>query len=263
MRLRTNRTYRTSELARLAGVHPNTVRRYVEWGLLPAVERSPSGYRRFTRRHLDCLLLVRLVYGSPYAGKAIRGSERDIIASAVADDWGGALELAYRHLALVQSERAHANSAAVLLERWAQGIPTESAGAALRIGQAAQRLGVTVDIVRNWERNGLVSAPRDPKNGYRQFGGAEIGRMRVIRMLSRAGYSLMAILRMMSRLDQGGVTGLREILDTPRPDEDVYLASDRWISTLENQETLARRIIEWIEDVIQRGPDGDLLAPVR
>jgi len=33
----------TSELARAVGVHPNTVRRYVERGILPPVERSSSG----------------------------------------------------------------------------------------------------------------------------------------------------------------------------------------------------------------------------
>ena len=48
---------RTSDLAKAVGVHPNTVRRYVDWGLLPPVEHSPSGYRRFTQRHLDCLRL--------------------------------------------------------------------------------------------------------------------------------------------------------------------------------------------------------------
>jgi hypothetical protein len=33
------------------GAHPNTVRRYVDRGIPPPVERSPSGYRRFTQRH--------------------------------------------------------------------------------------------------------------------------------------------------------------------------------------------------------------------
>lgn len=53
---------RTSDLARAVGVHPNTVRRHVDRGLLPPVERSPSGYRRFTPRHLDCLRLAHQIY---------------------------------------------------------------------------------------------------------------------------------------------------------------------------------------------------------
>ena len=38
---------RTSDMAKAAGIHVNTVRMYEQWGLIPPVERSPSGYRRF------------------------------------------------------------------------------------------------------------------------------------------------------------------------------------------------------------------------
>ena len=43
----------------------------------------------------------------------------------------------------------------------------------------------------------------------------------------RAGYSTMAILRMLIHLDEGGNTNLSDMLDTPHPDEDVYTAADR------------------------------------
>jgi DNA-binding transcriptional MerR regulator len=58
-------------------------------------------------------------------------------------------------------------------------------------------LHVTVDMLRNWERNGLITVPRDPSNGYRMYGPCEVGRIRVIRTLVQAGYSLMAILHML------------------------------------------------------------------
>jgi len=246
---------RTSDLARAVGLHPNTVRRYVERGLLPPVTRSPAGYRRFTGQHLDCLRLVRLVYTNEYPGRTIRASGSRMIHAAVSNDWGGALELAYQHLALVHSEQAQADAAATLLERWARGMPVETqdiASVPLQIGQVAQLLGVSIDMLRNWERNGLLKVPRDPHNGYRRYGAAEISRLRVIRMLSRAGYSLMAILRMLLQLDQGSASDLRQALDTPRPDEDVYSASDHWISTLQRQEELAHQAISLIEDVIEK-----------
>ena len=95
------KTFRTSELAKAVGIHPNTVRRYIEWGLIPPVERAPNGYRIFTRRHLDCLRLARKVYTSYYPGRALRASADDMIQAAVADDWPGALDLACQHLANV------------------------------------------------------------------------------------------------------------------------------------------------------------------
>ena len=99
---------------------------------------------------------------------------------------GVALELAYNHLALVQSERAQANVAADLLERWAYGAPADATIQPLQIGQVARLLCVTIDILRNCDRNGLIDVPRDPSNGYRRYGAREISRLRVIRMLSCA-----------------------------------------------------------------------------
>ncbi|HET8910473.1 MAG TPA: MerR family transcriptional regulator, partial [Ktedonobacteraceae bacterium] len=116
----------------------------------------------------------------------------------------------------------------------------------------ARLLDVTIDILRNWDRNGLIDIPRDPSNGYRRYGAQEISRLRVIRMLSRSGYSISAILRMLLQLDQGQKTHLRHALDTPHPDEDAHLASDRWISTLKDQEQRACEIITLVEEFIQK-----------
>lgn len=243
---------RTSDLAKAVGVHPNTVRRYVDKGRLPPVEYSPSGYRRFTSRHLDCLRLAWLVYRGPYAGKGIYLLGVRIVQATVNGDMAGALELAHRYQALVQAERIQAELAADLLERWAAGALAEETIQTLPIGQVARLLGVSIDVLHNWDRNGLIDVPRDPANGYRRYGAQEISRLRVIRMLSRSGYSMAAILRMLLQLDQGDRTNLRHALDTPRPDEDVYLTSDRWLSTLADQEQRARTIIALIEEFIQR-----------
>jgi DNA-binding transcriptional MerR regulator len=248
--------FSTSQLAKAVGVHPNTVRRYVDKGFLPPVERSPSGYRRFTERHLDCLRLTRLVFSNLFPGRAIYGSGLQLLYTTAGGNaggnLGGALELAYRHLALVQSERAQAEVAADLLERWALGTPADATIEPLQIGQAARRLGISIDILRSWDRNGLIDIPRDPSNGYRRYGAPEMSRLRVIRMLSRAGYSIGAILRMLLQLGRGETTDLRRALDTPRPDEDVYLASDRWLTTLSDHEQRARQIIALLEEMIAK-----------
>jgi hypothetical protein len=67
---------------------------------------------------------------------------------------------------------------------------------------------------------------------------------------------LSAILRMLLQLDQDEKTDLRHALDTPRPDEDVYLASDRWISTLADQEQRAHTILALVEEIIQKHTSG-------
>ena len=243
---------RTSDLARSVGVHPNTVRRYVDWGLVPPVERSPAGYRLFTQRHLDCLRLARLIYASEYPGRGLRASSNEIIQRAVVNDWTGALEKAYEHLTSVRAELEQANAAGAVLEHWAQNMEENAAEEPLAIGEVSILLGVSQDVIRNWERNGLIAVPRSLYNGYRRFGKKEIERLRIIRMLSRAGYSHMAILRMFIELDGGNTSGLKKVLDAPRPDEEIFTAADHWLTTLDGQERLAYRVIQLIEELTSK-----------
>lgn len=224
------RHLRTSDIARAVGVHSNTVRLYEEWGYLSPVPRSRSGYRLYTQAHLDQMRLAWTILKWPYPGG--KSLPLDVVFKCAAGDLGGALEKTYTYLARVRAERAHADAAIEFMEQWARGQVIEAQAARLSIGEAARRLGVSVDKLRNWERNGLLEVPRDPKNGYRLYGVPEIGRARVIRMLLQTGYSLMAILRMLQRFDQGQTHNLKQVLDTPRPDEDFYSATDRWLSTL-------------------------------
>ena len=120
------------------------------------------------------------------------------------------------------------------------------------VSQLATLAGVSPRTLRHYDNIGLLRPSRDDASGYRLYGAAEIGRLRVIRMLSRAGYSQMAILRMMLHLDASSGADLRQALDTPRPDEDVQTAADRWLSSLEQQEERAASLIAQIEAMIQR-----------
>jgi DNA-binding transcriptional MerR regulator len=245
-----NKFLRTSDLARAVGIHPNTVRLYVEWGLIPPVERSQSGYRRFTQRHLDCLRLARMIYASEYPGRELRGSSNEIIQHAVADDWTGALKKAQGHLASVKAELKRADQAANLLEHWAKNMKTDSDEEPQAIREVSKLLGVSHDVIRNWERNGLIAVRRNSYNNYRLFSKRDIERLQIIRMLSHAGYSHMAILRMFIQLDGGKTRGLKKVLDTPREDEDIFTAADHWLTTLKTQGKLAHQVIRLIQEKI-------------
>lgn len=249
----TQKNFRTSELARAAGVHPNTVRLYEQWGLIPPVERTPSGYRIFHQPHLDCLKLARKIYSAPYPGRGFRAMGTEIIQCAVADNWSAALEKAQVHLSAVEAELERAEAAADLLEHWAQHMTEATDDPPLSIGEVARLLGVSVDIVRNAERNGLITVPRNLYNGYRLFRKREIERLQIIRMLTRAGYSHMAILRMFLELDAGNTRNLKKVLDTPRADEDIFTVADRWLTTLQVQKKMAQEVVGMIAKVIAAG----------
>lgn len=235
---------KTSDVARALGVHVNTVRLYEAQGYLAGVPRSASGYRRFTVLHVEQMRLALLALHWPYSGD--KQLVQDLIRCAADGDLGMAMELAYEYLINVRVERTHAEAAVEFVERWARGQVVETTRRTLTISQTAQHLGVTTDQLRNWDRSGLLDVPRDAATGYRMYSAAEIGRLRVIRMLRQSGYSLMAILRMLRQFDSGERQQLREALDTPGENEDIGTVADRWLSTLQQQEERAHAIIQQI-----------------
>lgn len=243
------RRLKTSDLARDLGVHVNTIRLYETWGLLPDIPRGANGYRLYTQMHLEQARLAHLAVRWPYLGdKALLV---DLVKSAARGDLGMALELAYRYLAHVRVERTFAESAIEFLERWAAGHLIDTPRQRMHIGQAAQHLNVSVDMLRNWERSGLITVPRDPHSGYRLYGTTELGRLRVIRALVQAGYSLMAILRMLQQRDAGNTDDLRGALDLSPDDEEITTIADRWLSTLIELEGRAQAIIRQIGHMIE------------
>ncbi|HKY53887.1 MAG TPA: MerR family transcriptional regulator [Anaerolineales bacterium] len=240
-----SRPLRTSEIAKELGVHPNTIRLYETWGFLPKIPRGKNGYRQYSALHLEQARLVHLALHWPYLGdKALL---IQLVKSAANTDFGMAMELAYQYLARVRMERTSAEAAVQFLERWAARHLMDSSWQKMHIRQAARHLNVTVDMLRNWERNGLIVVPRDPTNHYRLYGSAEFGRLRVIRMLVQSGYSLMAILRMLHRFDAGQTDNLREALHVADEEErEIQIVADRWLATLMELEERAQAIIQQV-----------------
>lgn len=252
-----SRHLRTNDIAKDLGVHVNTVRLYESRGFLPAVLRGQNGYRQYGAMHLEQARLAHLALRWPYLGD--RTLLIDLVKSAARADFGMAMELAYQYLAQVRIARASAEVAVEFLERWAAGHLLDISPQKMSISQAAQHLNITVDTLRNWERNGLIEIPRAPSNQYRLYGAAEFERIRVIRTLVQSGYSLMAILRMLQQFDAGQTNNLRAALDLPpheSADEAIEVIADHWLSSLQELEQRAQAIIQQIGHLIELSPSN-------
>ena len=234
------------DMADAVGCHVNTVHLYEKWGFIPPVTRDPdNSYRVYTPYHREQFKLAYLALKYPYpGGKAVVLS----LVQAARDrqlDQAWALADVYREQ--IEAERAQAEAAIDYLERWLAGEVEANLKKPLTIGQVAARLSLTRDTLRSWERDGLIEVPRNPANGYRQYGPVEIGRLRVIRVLVNAGYSHMAILRLMLRLDRGDDVDPRAALDTPNPDEEIYHITDQWLTALDGEMARYHAIIKQID----------------
>lgn len=225
---------RTSDIAKAAGIHTNTVRLYEVIGFLPPVPRQPNGYRCFTDFHLEQVLAARSALRSTWLGGAIREQALAGIYHSAAGDGGSALRCAQAHLDLVRQERARAEAVTEHLRRWAGGEVTSlKSSERWSITATARLIDVTPDELRNWERNGLINVPRDPRNRYRVYGPSELARLQVIRALRRARFSIMSIFRMFRAFEAGQRAKLVEVLDNlPPEEEDIFYSTDRWLSKL-------------------------------
>ena len=244
-----HRALRTGELARDVGIHPNIVRLYEAWGYLSPVRRSRHGYRRFTERHLDHLRLARLLRGTAWPGYAIHRSAVGLILTAARDGPGAAEQAAVAHRALVRAEQAHAERACAVVHGWLDGLaqpPSPGGEGATRPGEAVRRSGASPDALRNWERSGLLAIPRDEASGERRFRDSDLDRIEVIRALRTAGYSPMAILRMLQAADSGDAGAAIGALADPEVDPDALSASDRWQATLADHERRACEALELV-----------------
>ncbi len=74
----------------------------------------------------------------------------------------------------------------------------------LNIGDVARRSGVTVEAMRYYEREGLISAPERDMNGYRSFEPDAVQQVRFIKRAQDVGFTLKDIKELLSlRTDPG------------------------------------------------------------
>lgn len=248
---------RTSQVAGRTGIHPNTVRLYEEWGFLPPIERTPKGYRKFSEYHVDQIRLIRLALSFTFLSGEVRKTSMEIIRLGALRQLGAALEQAQRQMLLIRSEHRRAEEAVEILEQWVRNFQEDIPDEVLHIRDVTGKLDITYDMLRNWERNGMIKVPRDPDNGYRIFHRRELNRLRIIRILRRARYSTMSILRMLRSLDAGRQDDLRLILDTPDPEEDIVYATDHWLSTVKDLAAKAGEMTTHLEYMADRYGAGD------
>lgn len=236
-------TYKTAQIAKLAGVHPNTIRFYEEMKLLPPIPRTPSGYRIFTSRHLEQLAFLRVAFKAEIISDQLRREVYDIVKMAAIDDFSSALDCTRLYLAHLSEEKSRAEEA-IQICKGMMDSPSLIEQVHNRV-TAAKSLGITVDVLRDWERNGLIYVPRNPR-GHRIYREKEMNRLKMIRTLRSAHYSMMAILRMLTRLDQGDFN-IEDSLNIPSTEEDFVGATDRYIHALQSAEADAQIMIETLE----------------
>lgn len=103
--------YRTSEVADMMGIHPNTVRFYEEWGLITKPVREKNGYRVFNDLHIYQIQVARLGFEIEILQNGLRKKIVEMIKTCAKCDFDGAIRQTEEYLMQLEKERASAEEA--------------------------------------------------------------------------------------------------------------------------------------------------------
>lgn len=243
-------TYTTSEVAKIIGIHPNTVRMYEEWGLIPLAERKSNGYRIFTDFHIEQLRLARVAFQIEVLQNGLRKKAVETIKLSAKKDFDRALMLAEEYRSQIQRELRNAEESIGIAKQILSGKSVENT-LLLKRKEVSDCLDISMDTLRNWERNGLLQVKRK-QNGYRAYTSDDIERLKMIRTLRLANYSLEANLRMLNALEHNPQVNIKQVLNTPQADADIVSVCDRLIVSLRDAEKNAEKMINMILEMKEK-----------
>ncbi|WP_271712906.1 MerR family transcriptional regulator [Anaeromicropila herbilytica] len=234
--------YTTANIAKIIGIHPNTVRLYESLGLITKPERKQNGYRIFTNLHIEQLKIARLAFEVEILQNGLRKLAVKIIKTCAECNYTEAISLTLRYLEQVQEERKSAEKAIKIVEQIIDGKSEAPQQICMTRKEAADYLNVTIDTLRNWEMNGLITIKRK-KNGYRVYTEQDLQHLTIINSLRCANYSLSAILRMLSTLSVNPEANIREAIDTSDNYDDIITACDNLLTSLNHAENNGKEIL--------------------
>ncbi|MEO8973506.1 MAG: MerR family transcriptional regulator [Ktedonobacteraceae bacterium] len=192
---------RTIDLAQAGHISVQQVRNYEASGFIPPAERSPGGYRLYTRQHLAALKTARSLvggYGWQRTPAIMQALQRGELSAALALIDTRHAELASKRL---QVEQTLAALRALVAQ--VAPLPGTRHPQRFRVGEAAKQVGVRVSALHFWEQQGLLHPLRDKSSRYRLYDEQQMRRLRVVVLLRDAGYNFNVILPVLDELAAG------------------------------------------------------------
>lgn len=225
--------YKTYEVAQIIGIHVNTVRLYEKCKLIQKPERMSNGYRIFTDIHIEQFRMARAVLKVEVLQNGLRKQAVDVLKVSALGHFDNAKKIAKCYIQQIDLEMNRAEEAIEIANKILTGCHADISKTELNLTrkETAELLNITIDTLRNWELNGLITVKRK-QNKYRVYFYEDIQRLKIIRSLRCANYSLSAILRMLQELSHNPSANLRETINTPKSNEDIITACDKLLTSL-------------------------------
>ncbi|MFS0838371.1 MerR family transcriptional regulator [Paenibacillus sp. 1P03SA] len=129
-------------------------------------------------------------------------------------EWNSALWcMTGAQAALYRDKKSADDTLAYLESGEAESPPAEPECGGKSIGRVSEETGIPRSAIRYWEKEGLITADRNPANGYRTFTPHQVRKIRLIHTLRQAVYSseLAELKRAIGLLDPGNLEAAKTI----------------------------------------------------
>jgi len=230
------------------GIHVNTVRLYEQIGLISVVPRADNGYRIFSTKHLYQIKIARLIVHGTWPGKTIRDSGMKIVSSMKEWDLNAVHQYVLDYIKTINEEREKALVAIETLENWGKSIYAHSSGKTYNRKQTATIIGTSPEVLRNWERRGLIKVPQ--KSNKRVYSLLEIERLRVIYVMLQSNYKIVEISERLQWYDKGTINENSNEVNQKR-DEHISNMRSHWLEVSDNALGNAMKILDLLAEIFQ------------
>lgn len=96
----------------------------------------------------------------------------------------------------------------------------------MKIGEVARRVGIPIDTVRYYERNGLLPPPARRASGYRDYHDSDIARLNFVLRAKALGFTLVEIRELLQLSDaaEGDMANIRGLAASKLQDIEQRIA---------------------------------------
>lgn len=174
---------RPIDISRKLNVSTTTLRNYEDFGMIPNVARTASGYRVYTEEHFAYFTCIREML----AGFSLTHISK-ILKEVMAKKINSALWMANHAQAELHREKIISKKISLNLLHKA-GRPISTKQELMTINDVSRETGIPVTTIRYWDKVGLISAHRCAGNNYRMFTAEHIRQALVIYALKLSFYA--------------------------------------------------------------------------
>lgn len=178
-------TIRPIDIARKLNISTSSLRHYEDWGMIPKVERSSSGYRIYTEEHVayfECIRAMADGFGIWLIA--------EVLKKVMVKDVDSAFWLVNEAQASLHKEKIISEKTMLSIKEASTPLLNQNDKREyLTINEISKETGIPVTTIRHWEKIGLIIIPRSKENRYRLFNKNHVRQILVIHALRTSLYS--------------------------------------------------------------------------